>query len=726
MIVQQGSTHIMDCNPLYQILFEPVHIGPVIAPNRFYQTPHATGMGHLMPQSSAALRGVKAEGGWGVVSTEYCSIHPSSDDSPFGFLSLWDEDDVRDLARTAEAIHAHGSLAAVELWHGGAHANNRLTREPMIAPSAQSAKYIQPGGARAMDRQDIGEFRRWQREAAIRAKRAGFDIVYCYAGHDYLPFQFLSRRTNQRTDEYGGPLENRVRLLREMIEDTRDAVGDTCAVAVRLAVDELHGPHGVTSEGEGRDVVAMLAELPDLWDVNVAGALGNDSKSSRFSAEGYQEDYIAFVKTLTSKPVVSVGRFTSPDTMVGQIRRGIQDFIGAARPSIADPFLPRKIREGREDEIRECIGCNVCRAANNEGVPLRCTQNPTIGEEWRRGWHPVRVPAKATEARVLVVGGGPAGLECALTLGQRGYSVTLAEAENRLGGRISREATLPGLDAWARVRDHRLHMLGKQRSIEIYPGSCLSAADVIALDVDHVVTATGSRWRRDGIGSSLDLPANIEAGPSVLTPDDVFAGAPVSGPVLVYDDEHYFMGGALAEKFRLLGHETTIATPLPVVSSWTQMTDEQFFIQKRLMDSGVSVLALHLLVSAAGGVAELACGYTGRRARRDFGTLVLVTGRIAEQALFDELAATPIPARAGVSSITRIGDCLVPSSIAAAVYSGHNFARCLDMPAEAATPLRERPIPITGATPWNAVRHAAGPAAPSAKSAALRNVPGNS
>src|SRR5205823_1438241 len=159
------------------------------------------------------------------------------DDSPYAFLSLWDEDDIRALSLTADAIHAHGSLAGIELWHGGAHANNRLSREPMLAPSARPAHFIQPGSARTMDLADIRSFRRWQREAAMRAKRAGFDIVYCYAGHDYLPFQFLSPRTNRRSDEYGGALANRVRLLKEMIEDTKDAAGDRCAVAVRLAVD---------------------------------------------------------------------------------------------------------------------------------------------------------------------------------------------------------------------------------------------------------------------------------------------------------------------------------------------------------------------------------------------------------------------------------------------------------------------------------------------------------
>jgi dimethylamine/trimethylamine dehydrogenase len=327
----------------YGILFEPVRIGPVTAPNRFYQTPHATGLGSLKPQASAALRGIKAEGGWGVVCTEYCSIHPSSDDTPYGFLTLWDEDDVKALSLIADAIHAHGSLAAVELWHGGNHSANRYSREPLLSPSGRPGKYAPTAPFRAMDKSDIRTFRGWQRQAALRAKKAGFDIVYVYAGHDYLPFQFLSPRTNTRNDEYGGSLENRTRLIREMIEDTKDAVGGSCGVAVRLAVDELHGPGGITSDGEGRDALALLAELPDLWDVNVAGSLGNDSRSARFSEEGFQEEHVAFVKSLTSKPVVSVGRFTSPDRMVSQIRRGIQDFIGAARPSIADPFLPQKI-----------------------------------------------------------------------------------------------------------------------------------------------------------------------------------------------------------------------------------------------------------------------------------------------------------------------------------------------------------------------------------------------
>lgn len=682
----------MPRNPQYDILFEPVKIGPVTAPNRFYQTPHANGMGYLKPRSGEAYRGLKAEGGWGVVCTEYCSIHPSSDDSPFSFVTLWDEDDVRDLAKTVDAIHAHGSLAGVELWHGGAHTSNRLTREPLIAPSGRPARILQPGQARAMDKQDIREYRGWQRDAALRARQAGFDIVYVYAGHDYLPFQFLSPRINRRSDEYGGVLANRVRLLRELIEDTKDAVGDTCAVAVRLAVDEMHGPDGITSDGEAREIISMLAELPDLWDVNVAGHLGNDSRSSRFSVEGYQEERVNFVKALTSKPVVGVGRFTSPDSMASQIKRGILDMIGAARPTIADPFLPNKIAEGREDEIRECIGCNICRAANNESAPLRCTQNPTVGEEWRRGWHPERIPPAKSESSVLVVGAGPAGLEASLALGRRGYRVTLVEATRDLGGRLVHEAALPSLASWIRVRDYREHMLTKVDNVEVFRESLLTAADVLEVGADHVVVATGSKWCADGIGFFVENMTDTVSGPNILTPGDVFAGVAVDGPVLVYDDEHYFMGGAMAERFLDAGHEVTYVTTETMISGWSVFTDEQVFIQKRLMEKGIKTVFSHSLVGCNDTKIRLNCVYTGREMKLDYSNLILVTGRQPNVTLYDELLSDQDALKdAEIKSVTRIGDCLVPSSIADAVFSGHRFARSLDAPDDKLPIRRERP-----------------------------------
>jgi dimethylamine/trimethylamine dehydrogenase len=678
-------------NPRYDDLFRPIRIGPVTAKNRFYQVPHCTGMGYARPRTLAAMRGVKAEGGWGVVCTEYCSIHPTSDDGPYAYATLWDDDDIRAQALMTEAVHAHGALAGVELWHGGHHALNRYSREAPISPSGLPLHFVHPVQSRAMDKADIRDLRRWQVDAARRARQAGFDIVYVYAGHGYLPFQFIARRYNQRADEYGGSLENRVRLLREMIEETRAAIGDHCAVAVRFAVDELLGPQGVTAEGEGREVIEMLAELPDLWDVAISD-VDNDSGSARFVEEGHETRFTSFVKQVTSKPVVGVGRFTSPDVMAAQLRRGLLDLIGAARPSIADPFMPLKIDEGREDEIRECIGCNICRSGNNEGVPIRCTQNPSMGEEWRRGWHPERVPPARERARVLVVGSGPAGLECAVTLGKRGHEVALAEAGTELGGRVSRESKLPGLASWARVRDYRLGQLQRLTNVEVFRDSRLDAAEVREFGFGHVVIATGARWRRDGVGYRHHHAIAGLPGTGVLTPDDIMAGAELAGPVLIFDDDHYYMGGVLAEKLRQAGHDVALATPAAEISTWTRMTDEQPKVVARLLHCGVELLPNRDLLDFDGSAAELADVHSGRRERRACAALVLVTSRIPDDALYRDLIEdADALAAAGIKSVSAIGDCRVPGAIVHAVYAGHRCAR--ELGEEVTPPRRERVLP---------------------------------
>ncbi len=664
-------------NPRYDILFEPLRIGPVTAPNRFYQVPHCTGMGIDYPGSLRRLREIKAEGGWGVVNTEYCSIHPSSDDGPYRMASLWDERDMALLAGVADGIHAHGALAGVELWHGGIKTPNRASREASLSPSGGPNHYLYPQQTRAMDKADIRAFLRWQANAARRAKQAGFDIVYCYAGHGYLPFQFISPRWNRRSDEYGGSIANRARLLREMIEVTREAVGGECAVAVRLAMDELLGEEGVTFEREGREVVSLLAELPDLWDVNIS-YVENDSMSARFSEEGFQERYVAEVKKLTGKPVVGVGRFTSPDMMVSQIRRGVLDLIGAARPSIADPWLPRKIAEGREDEIRECIGCNICRAHNNMGVPIRCTQNPTMGEEYRRGWHPEHVPAAKghAEESVLVVGGGPAGLECAMTLGKRGYRVMLAEARRELGGRVALESRLPGLSSWGRVRDYRVGQIGRLSNVEVFLESRLSAADIAGMECRHVILATGAAWRRDGVGYANPRPVIDAAAPGVFTPDDVLAGRLPEGHVVIYDDDQYYMAGAIAEKLVQAGRQVTFVTPGLEVSSWTVMTDEQFRVQTRLMAAGVAIHLTRRLASWDGEIARFVSIYDGGAIDIAGDGLLVVAARDPADELARALAAMRDSGKIGhVETLQSIGDAFVPGAIYAAVYAGHRAAR---------------------------------------------------
>ncbi len=663
----------------YDVLFEPVRIGPVTAKNRFYQVPHCNGMGHRAPSGMAAMRRVKAEGGWAVVCTEVCEIHPSADVSPHAEARLWDDADIPALARAADAIHEYGALAGVELGHHGFRAQNRTTREVPMGPSSHTVVSYDPVQSRVMDKEDIRSLRRWHTAAARRAKRAGFDLIYVYAAHGLVtPMQFLSKRYNQRTDEYGGSLENRVRLLRELIEETKEAIGDTCAVPVRICVDELIGPAGLCADGEGREVIEMLSDLPDLWDLTV-GDWSNDSRPSRFGEEGVHEQHISFVKKVTGRPVVGNGRFTSPDTMVSQVRRGVLDFIGAARPSIADPFLPRKVEEGRMGDIRECIGCNICAAADNTYTPIRCTQNPTMGEEWRRGWHPEHVPPRESDDHVLIVGAGPAGLECAVALGKRGYDVTLAEATEELGGRSAREPRLPGLAIWGRVWEHRVEQLNQLPNVQVYLASTMTAQDILDTGTNRVVIATGSHWRRDGVARFHRAPIAALEQSGIFTPDDVMDGKDIPGPVIVYDDDHYYMGGVIAEKLRRQGVDVTLVTPAPLVSAWTVNTLEQPRIQRQLLELGVQIRANEALTAFDGHQATLACAFTGRTRSQEARSVVMVAARLANDTLYEDLLAISDKwPEAGIKTVDRIGDAVAPGTIAAAVFSGHRFAREID------------------------------------------------
>jgi dimethylamine/trimethylamine dehydrogenase len=454
----------------------------------------------------------------------------------------------------------------------------------------------------------------------------------------------------------------------------------------------LLGPGGV-ERAEAQDIVSLLAELPDLWDVNVA-AWYNDSVPSRFAREGAQEPFVDFVKRTTSKPVVGVGRFTSPDTMLSQLKRGVLDIIGAARPSIADPFLPKKIEEGRGDDIRECIGCNICVTGDMTITPIRCTQNPTMGEEWRKGWHPERIAPKGSDARVLVVGAGPAGLEAARALGQRGYEVHVAEATRAPGGRVTREAALPGLAEWARVRDWRLQQIARMGNVAIYPDNALGAEDVLGFGAAHVLLATGAHWRRDGYGRSNFFPDTaLAADPAVFTPDDVmdggFAARAPAGPVVVFDDDGFYMASVLAERLRAEGREVLLLTPDDTIAAWSANTLEYRHVHKRLHALGVGMLVAHNLVAhppggLAGGALRVTHAWTGAERELPCAALVLVTARVPEEALLLDLRARAAEwADAGVDSVRAIGDADAPGLIAHAVYAGHRAARELDAPVDA-------------------------------------------
>ncbi|MDA8356883.1 MAG: FAD-dependent oxidoreductase [Actinomycetota bacterium] len=689
----------------FDVLFEPVRLGPVQTKNRFVQVPHCNGMGYRDPTAQAQMRRIKAEGGWSVICTEQVEIHPTSDITPFIELRLWDDGDIPALARIAEAIHDGGALAAIELAHNGMNAPNLTSREAPLGPHhlPVTTWANDPVQARMMSKSDIAELRGWHRAAVRRAIRAGYDVVYVYAGHTLsVLHHFLSPRFNHRSDEYGGSSENRSRLLAEILADTREECEGRAAVVCRLTVaDDREGGIG---RGDTEDAVARLDHLTDAWDF-VLGTWESDSTTSRFSAENEREPLIAGLKALSAKPVIGVGRFTSPDTMVAQVRSGVLDLIGAARPSIADPFLPWKIEHGLVDDIRECIGCNICVSGDMTMSPIRCTQNPSMGEEWRRGWHPERIRPKTSDASVLVVGAGPAGLEAASSLGRRGYRVVLAEAGRTLGGRVAREAMLPSLATWRRVVDHRLFRISGYPHVEVYRESEIEPDDVLGADVTDVVVATGATWRADGVGRWHAAPVPIDPGAVVLTPDDLFGPAVDhlgrERRIVVFDDDHYYLGGVVAELLAGRGHRVRLVTPAPLASAWTAHTLEIDAIQRRLLLAGVDVAPSRAVVAVGAGAVRTCCVFTGREQTEEADAVVLVTARLPVDGLVAGLEARRSEwSGHGIRSVRCIGDAWAPGTIAAAVWAGRRYAEEFDEQPSDAEPFRRE---YTALAPYSRV-----------------------
>jgi dimethylamine/trimethylamine dehydrogenase len=292
-----------------------------------------------------------------------------------------------------------------------------------------------------------------------------------------------------------------------------------------------------------------------------------------------------------------------------------------------------------------------------------------MGEEWRRGWHPERIRPAESDAKVLVVGAGPAGLEAAMWLGRRGYEVVLTEASRALGGRVERERRLPGLAEWGRVADHRVTQLAKLPNVLVTLESPMTAEEIVGYDFTHVAVATGSRWRADGLGSWHQAPVFEGA----LTPDDLLDGhRPVGPRVVVFDDEHYYLGGVVAELLAREGFHVTLVTPEARVSAWTVNTMEQARIHRRLVEAGIELLTNTVVTAHGDGTARLACAFTGAARQMASDALVSVTFRMPQDRLVGDLQAL------GFTNVQAVGDALSPGTIADAVHLGRLYAEEFD------------------------------------------------
>jgi dimethylamine/trimethylamine dehydrogenase len=698
-------------DPKHDVLFEAVKIGPKQMRNRFWQTSHCAGPGSERPGSQAHFRGMKAEGGWGVVFTEFCSIHPESDEYPFTSARIWDQGDVRNLGYMCEIAHRHKSLAGIQLWYSGGNAPGLESRETGRSPSQWLSPLFATRSTYGyeMDESDIKSVINMYVEAGKRAEQAGFDLLEVSAGDDTLPIQFLEPRFNQRADRYGGSFANRSRFYIELLHALKRNLGDRCAITTRFEMDTLHGPAGVEAHQDGVRMLELFRRegVVDLVALKIGdyAEWGEDAGASRYRKSGWMTPFIKQGKSILGAaiPVVGNGRLTSPDDMVALIRGGVLDIIGAARPSIADPFLPTKISEGRLEDIRECIGCNICVSKFQQGGQIMCTQNVTVGEEYRRGWHPEKFTAAQSPCSVLVVGGGPAGMECARVLGERGYTVHLREAESELGGHWRFIATLPRLAEWARVIAYRENQLRKlEKQVQVHRGvGAMTADEVLRYGADRVVLATGYHWCNDGRGANYGpIPGADDSLPHVLTPTQVMRGKAVPGKrALVLDGDGHFMGIALAELLANQGKQVTYVCDASDVAEYGVFTMESANNKRMLFEKGIKTYCNHWVERIEPGKARITYLYKygpdllgpspGRVPRRDnegefdleVDAVILVTARFSENRLWRELKARKAEwAGNDIQDIFRVGDCKAPVQLNQAMWDAHRLAREFDSP----------------------------------------------
>ncbi|MER6531066.1 FAD-dependent oxidoreductase [Streptomyces sp. NPDC001508] len=676
-----------------------MQLGPKTARNRFWQTPHAAGFGTERPSHMAGYRGMKAEGGWGVVFTEATSIAPEVDKSPAPLARLWDEGDIRNSRYVVDRIHEHGSLAGIELeYHssiGFSTEGRGLNARGVIPVAGESGLPVgYAATCAALELEDIEEIQDLHVKAALRARDAGFDLITFHCGHAAsILAHFLIPYYNTRTDAYGGSFENRARFARETLTKARAALGDSAAVGLRFGVDTLDEPlgigeRGMRAHGEAPKFIAYMDDLVDYWDLVIGGFdWGLDAQSSRTAKENHEAPFVAHLKKHSKKPVVNVGRFNSPDTMVDVIRSGQCDFIGAARAGISDPFLPEKIRTGRIEDIRECIGCNFCVSRDVAHAHQICTQNATIGEEFRRGWHPERfTQASNHDNDVLVVGAGPAGMECAMVLGKRGMrNVHLIEATGQLGGCLNWVTKIPGREEWRRLIEYREFQLSKLNNVTTIFNTRLDADEVLDYGAGLVVVATGSRYSRAGLSPYDRRPMDFLSalGERLLTPEDVLeAGKPVGERVVIIDTDGYFVGPGLAEYLAKDGHAVTVVTPAEALGHYTKFTMEYRRLMLDLETLDVDIRTGSTVTGAtSNGLQVLSHGKTSDQA---VDSVILVGQREAQSGLYRELKGRSAQwAENGIEAVYRIGDCVRPNFIADAVFSGHRLAREIDSPSPA-------------------------------------------
>lgn len=647
-------------------LFEPLQVGPLEISNRIVFGPHTTEFGHrTLPTSRhTAYYEERARGGVGLIISESSYVHPSSLSKANSILSC-NPDAVGPFAEIARAVHAHDVPIVGQLSHRGRQMTGVHSRLPVwgVSPIPCPVNREIP---HEVTEAEIDELVAGYAAAARNYREAGYDGVEIHAAHGYLIEQFWSPWTNKRTDRFGGSLANRIRFSRLVIEAVRATVSSGMAVGMRVSAEELV-PEGLQRE----DVLAILAELTKAGALDyVSVSIGTHSSvdvmiGDMSLPQGYAVPLAAEIRRTLTVPVFAGLRIKEPDMAAQVVASGSADAVVMVRPLIADPEWANKVRGSRPQSIRHCVAANQDCRNHHRGAAIQCVQNPAVGRESELGIGSIG-PAPVRK-RVLVVGGGPAGMEAARVSALRGHEVTLVERAGELGGQVTVAAAVGSRRELSDVNRYLVPQLD-ELGVEVVLGTAVSADNLVDYDPDVVVLAVGS------VAAPAPEVVQQAQGVEVLHVRDVLAGAVVApGGVVIYDElEGFWHACSAAEFLAARGNAVTVVTPLGSVG--IDIPKESVRpTHRRLRELGVALRPGSVVTGVdRDGVVHLRSTATGEAQSLPACRTVVTTGSRSDVTLANDLR-TAYPDR----EVHVIGDALAPRRITHAIREGNLTARAL-------------------------------------------------
>ena len=646
----------------FEYLFTPLKIGPITVRNRIVLSAHVTGLGenHLPTARLACYLAERAKGGASLIISELTSVHPNSL-ALTQQLGAYDESAIPGFRLVADMVHEHGAKIIGQLAHLGRQSGSLFTALPIWAPSRIPSPRVREI-PHIMTLEEIEEAREGFVKSASNLRAAGYDGIEIHGAHGYLINQFMSPFTNQRTDAYGGNLENRLRFTIETIDAVRKRIGNKMVLGIRISGDELV-PGGLTLndmqeiatrlEGTGKlDYISVSVGIHETHHIMI-GDMNVPLGVIVYLAGG--------IKEVVKLPVITVLRINDPVQAERILAEGKADMVAMVRALICDPELPNKAREGRLDDIRKCMACNQeCRRVDS-GASICCTLNPTVGFEKELGLGTIK-PA-TVKKRVVIIGGGPGGLEAARVAAFRGHQVTLFEKSHELGGQVnigSKVQSRAELKESTRYLSQQVKKLG----VLIKLGVEATADSILAEKPDAVVLATGSTPFMQTILGAAEGNIKVTNVREVLEEK-----VEIGNNIVIFDYPLSFWqccdtAEFLAEK----GKKVTVVTPLLFVGM--SIPNDSFrATYERLLTKNVTFLPNCDIRAIHGRTLIISNIYDKReQSLENIDNLVLSLGGQADDALCHEL-------RSKVKELYSVGDCVAPRKIPEAIREGHLIGR---------------------------------------------------